>query len=154
MSWGSASVLQGYTSSTPINNSGWAGSGGPNGSNGVGATVPANNPNFTRPTIESLKQQELSKITDKSLSDAFSPSTKLKSSAYAVKNMSALVNFFKSLSIGDVVTVDDSLKELAENGTLTLEQSGLLNDYLSRQQNSITPPALYRDWETDRKSVV
>ncbi|WNY98743.1 hypothetical protein SUSP_001161 [Sulfurospirillum sp. 'SP'] len=141
MSWGSASVLQGYTSSTPINNSGWAGSGGPNGSNSVGATVPANNPNFTRPTIESLKQQELSKITDKSLSDAFSPSTKLKSSAYAVKNMSALVNFFKSLSVGDVVTVDDSIKELAENGTLTLEQSDLLNDYLSRQQNSITPPA-------------
>lgn len=136
MSWGSASVLQGYTSATPINNtSGWGGQGN------LGSTVPINNPNFTRPTIENLKQQALNKITTENLADSLNPTTKAKSSLYSVKNLSSLIGFLKNLAVGDSVVIDENLKAYVDNAQFTMQEMDELSDYLSRQQSSMTPPA-------------
>jgi len=122
---------------TSANNSGWSGQGN------LGKTVdsPANNSNFKGITKKSIMQEQVDKLTDSALKDMLNPTTKLKSSMYGLKSFFTWLGTLSNLQAGDIITVDENFKNLAENAQLTMQQSDELEDYLSRMLDGIQMPS-------------
>jgi len=135
--WGSSSVMQGATSSTPVNNGNWAGLGD------TGKTVPfgipSNNPSFQGISPKTSKQVALealeTAIATSKIPAKYKVALELFGTAYSL-----LSSWFSTASEDEKDEAKKKMQE-ASNLSYTLENKIQLEDFISRQQEAMTPPA-------------
>ncbi len=113
----------------------WANSAGQG--NGGKTAVPANNPVYKPSVDKSLTQQKI----DLAFKNAQKGTNKLGAIVNMGVLLSELFSALNSKPADEVVQLTDDQQQILKNADLTMQQADKLNDYLTRQQNAMTPPA-------------